>query len=303
MLEKLGHLVCLRRFVGRDDRKIRATRSGTGLVDARCSKNSGISSVCGASWAEMIEKFEQLDRERAPWTRDDRKIRATRSGTCPVDARCSKNSGISSVYGASWAEMIEKFEQLDRERAPWARDARKNRATRSGTCPVDARCSKKSSNSIGNVPRGPEMLEKFEQLDRERAPWTRDARKNRATRSGTCPVDARCSKKSSNSIGNGPRGPEMLEKLGHLVCLRRFVGPGCSKKSSNSTRNGPRGPGMIEKIEHFVRRRASRVRVARESRATRPGTGRSFNGGPCAGGSCPPFFSAISVCILPPPSL
>ena len=234
----------------------------------------------------MLEKIEQLDRERAPWTRDDRKIRATRSGTCPVDARCSKKSSNSIGNGPRGPEMLEKLGHLVCLRRF-----------------VDPRCSKKSSNSIGNGSRGPEMIEKFEQLDRERAPWTRDARKNRATRSGTGPVDARCSKKSSNSIGNGPRGPEMLEKLGHLVCLRRFVGPGCSKKSSNSTRNGPRGPGMLEKFEHFVHRRASRVRVARESRATRPGTGRSFNGGPCAGGSCPPFFSAISVCILPPPSL
>src|SRR5690606_2448530 len=34
-----------------------------------------------------------------------------------------------------------------------------------------------------------------------------------------------------------------------------------------------RGPGMIEKIEHFVRRRASRVRVARKIRAFRSQTG------------------------------
>ena len=199
--------------------------------------------------------------------------------------------------------MLEKLGHLVCLRRFVGRDDRKIRATRSGTCPVDPRCSKNSSNSIGNGPRGREMLEKLGHLVCLRRFVGRDDRKIRATRSGTCPVDARCSKKSSNSIGNGPRGPEMLEKLGHLVCLRRFVDPRCSKKSSNSTRNGPRGPGMIEKIEHFVHRRASRVRVARESRATRPGTGRSFNGGPCAGGSCPPFFSAISVCILPPPSL
>jgi len=200
MLEKLGHLVCLRRFVGRDDRKIRATRSGTGPVGSRCSKKSSNSIGNGPRGREMLEKIEQLDRERAPWTRDARKNRATRSGTCPVDPRCSKNSSNSIGNVPRGREMLEKIEQLDRERAPWTRDARKNRATRSGTGLVDPRCSKNSG--ISSV---------------YGASWTRDARKNRATRPGTGPVGPGCSKNSSISFTDGLRGSESLEKVGQLA--------------------------------------------------------------------------------------
>src|SRR5690606_2448529 len=68
---------------------------GTGHLTARCSKNSGISSVCGTSWA-----------------RDDRKNRAFRSQTGFAGPSRSKNSSISFTDGLRGSESLEKVGQL-----------------------------------------------------------------------------------------------------------------------------------------------------------------------------------------------